>query len=80
MKGLGHKQWQHEVLQARGWRQRGALKPRNLQEQVGVIEEQSLKLVFATVFSFVLLLGYFICYWDISYVICVGFEPLGMFL
>ena len=70
MKGLGHKQWQHEVLEARGWRQRGALKPRNLQEQVGVIEEQCLKLVFATVF----------CYWDISYVICVGFEPLGMFL
>ena len=68
-------QWQQEVLQARGWRQRGALKPRKLQEeQVGVIEEQSLKLVFATVFSFVLSLGYFIC------IICVSFEPLGMFL
>ena len=47
-------QWQQEVLQARGWRQRGALKPRNLQEQVGVIKEQCLKLVFATVFCFVI--------------------------
>jgi len=30
VKGLGHNQWQHEALQARGWRQRGVLKPRNL--------------------------------------------------
>ena len=32
-----------------------------------------MKLVFATVFSFVLSLGYFTC------IICVSFEPLGMF-